>query len=277
MTEMALDMQPRWEETQASSSPRRTPSPAAAPQGTASRPAPPEPRSRFALGLTASLALHGLLALAWLSADWTRPPPPRHDQLLVELFGMVSNRQVEQKQRGSETEQEGRQATPPTPRETPRPEPRKIAKPAPTVQKAPSPVRVAEPQKVEQPQAAVAPPASGQVVKGVEEQQEQQTVAQRESDAAVIRRYAASLTKAIQNKLSYPDEARDWGYTGSPTIRFTVTESGDILPNSLAIHKSSGHPALDEAALRAARASTPLPRPPRQMTVALVVSFARER
>jgi len=77
--------------------------------------------------------------------------------------------------------------------------------------------------------------------------------------------------------LIYPQEARELGWVGTPTIGFTITDSGEILPGSLALHTSSGHAVLDDNALRAATAGGPFERPPRQMAVVIAVSFAQDR
>jgi periplasmic protein TonB len=64
---------------------------------------------------------------------------------------------------------------------------------------------------------------------------------------------------------------------GAPTIRFTLTEEGNILSGSLAVAKSSGYPVLDESAMRAAQAGAPFEKPPRRMEVAIAIGFVQER
>ncbi len=236
---------------------------------------------RFAVGLGVSVLLHAALVLPWLMNDWAPAQSQKRDQLVIDLLGLVSNRQVEQQQAGQ-----------PEPPEPPR---ERVAAPAPALAKpavkketrerspvlrqtAPSPVQVERP--VQEPVqvspeptvAAVQPPANG-----AEEDRVQQTVRARSADPDAIRKYLAGLKKAIQSKLVYPAEAREAGYVGAPMIRFTLTESGEILPGSLAVQKSSGYPMLDESAMRAALAGAPFDRSPRQMEVAIAVAFARER
>ena len=105
----------------------------------------------------------------------------------------------------------------------------------------------------------------------------QQTVRARDDGADALRKYLAGLRKAIQGKLVYPVEAREAGYVGAPTIRFTLTEEGNILSGSLAVAKSSGYPVLDESAMRAAQAGAPFEKPPRRMEVAIAIGFVQER
>ena len=157
-----------------------------------------------------------------------------------------------------------------------------------TARKAPSSVKVkALPEKTEikpepeqqpaQQAANAAPPSSEQTIpKGADAQQMPQTLKSRELDASLIRKYLAGLKQAIQSHLQYPREARDSGYVGAPVIRFTITESGDILSGSLGVHKSSGSALLDEKALLAARDAAPMAKPPRQMAVTITVAFTQD-
>lgn len=253
--------------------------------------APPVQRVRpvLAVGFGISLLLHALVLLPWLllgrASAPPRPPPPPREQLVVDLLGLVGNRQVEQ-------QQAGRPAPEPEPHPQPQPQPERQAavKPVPAPRQpvrkelrerapeppraAPSPVSVpAQPAEPAPPAAAVA--AAPQPL-GAEEDRARQTVRARETDASVLRQYLASLRKAVQSRLVYPSEAREAGHVGAPAIRFTLTESGDILPGSLAVQRSSGHAALDESALRAAQSSVPFEKPPRQMNVVIAVAFAKE-
>ncbi|WP_208507572.1 TonB family protein [Variovorax paradoxus] len=229
---------------------------------------------RFAIGLGLSVLLHAALVLPWLVRARPEAPPPLREQLVVDLLGMVSNRQVEQ-------QQVARPAEPPPPTPPPKPVARKETRERPQAprQVAPSPVQVAraeEPVRASpepQQQVAAPPPVSN----AAEEDRMQQTVRARDDGADALRKYLAGLRKAIQGKLVYPAEAREAGYVGAPTIRFTLTEEGNILSGSLAVAKSSGYPVLDESALRAAQAGAPFEKPPRRMDVAIAIGFVQER
>lgn len=250
-----------------------------------------------ARGLAFSLLLHALLALAWLAFGNFEPQPVRRESsLAVELFGMVSHRQVEQQQLGRDEGRAAADAAPP-PAQAPQPRAPVPARPeAPkerhekrlrseTASAAPSPVQVSEPARepvvpptAGEPAPAAMPAATGtpSSALGGEEQRLQQAVPMREASADLIRQYLAGLKKAIQRRLAYPAQARAEGATGAPIVRFVITSAGEVLPGSLGIQRSSGHGALDEAALHAVRASVPLEAPPRQMAVVLTLSFAQE-
>lgn len=229
---------------------------------------------RFAIGLGLSVLLHAALVLPWLVRTRPETSPPLREQLVVDLLGMVSNRQVEQ-------QQVARPAEPPPPTPPPKPVARKEVRERPRAprQVAPSPVQVArveEPVRASpEPQQQVAAPPP--VANAAEEDRMQQTVRARDDGADALRKYLAGLRKAIQGKLVYPAEAREAGYVGAPTIRFTLTEEGNILSGSLAVAKSSGYPVLDESALRAAQAGAPFEKPPRRMDVAIAIGFVQER
>jgi len=141
---------------------------------------------------------------------------------------------------------------------------------------APAPVAVT-PQPEPAPAPAVAPPVAeaNTAPTSANEAIPAQTIRQRQANEAdLLRAYLANVRKAIQGGLVYPPEARAAGAVGSPVVRFTITESGAILPGSLVLHQGCGFAALDDNALRAARAGAPFPRPPRAMDVVLAISFA---
>ncbi|WP_333873626.1 TonB family protein [Methylobacter sp.] len=215
------------------------------------------------LGLVVSLALHALVAMSIFSENRTKPP--LNEELVVQFVGMVSNRQIDQKQKGDDSPRSAQKA--------PVPPLQEVAKK--TAKKAQSPVKPKKlPEKIET--TPTPAPVEQAMPKGAEVQQVQQTLMPRESEASLIRKYLAGLKQDIQKHLEYPQEALDSGYIGAPVIRFTITESGDILPGSLAINKSSGSDLLDEKALQAARGSAPMAKPPRQMTVTITLAFTQD-
>jgi TonB family protein len=91
-----------------------------------------------------------------------------------------------------------------------------------------------------------------------------------------MKRYLAALKKNIQSHLAYPASAKDQGQVGATVIRFTLTESGEIQPDSLSVQTSSGSALLDASALKAAQAAAPFMPPPRRMNVSIGLSFFRE-
>jgi len=77
----------------------------------------------------------------------------------------------------------------------------------------------------------------------------------------------------VNAKVIYPQEVKQAGKTGTPVISFRIGLDGQIEPGTLVLRKSSGDPLMDDNALNAARAATPLPAPPAAMSVALDVDF----
>lgn len=227
-----------------------------------SRP-PEDPQEAFSLGwgLLASLGLHLLLVLPVLFLDHLMPVQQDNEQLVVELFGMVANRQTEQKTLGEKVD-----------RQSPQPQQqvqRKQVK-ALTQSTADSPVQVAKQEERKEVQAAQ------QSTQGAEEQQKQQTL-RNDTEVDQMRRYLSALKKAVKDKLVYPPEARQAGQTGAPEVSFAIGTDGQIQSGSLSIRKSSGYPLLDEAALRAVRAAAPFSPPPFPMSPKLEIPFAEDK
>lgn len=229
------------------------------------------------LCFTASLTMHIALAINLLHAETEKPKQPQPEILVVQLIGVISNRQTEQKQLG-ESKPLNMQKTAIPLRKEIKKAVEKVVKPKIKTQ---NPVKVKHEKikpKTEQPKTMQAlPPISSQTLPiGEDTQQPQQTLKTHESEASLIRKYLAGLKKDIQNHLDYPKEEQEPGNVGAPEIRFTITETGDILPGSLSINKSSGSAQLDEQALQAARKSAPMAKPPRQMTVTIKVAFTHD-
>lgn len=216
---------------------------------------------RFSLtrGLLCSLALHALLATPfWLHRYWLPIPPPQ-ERLVIELAGLISNRQTEASRQGEQA--------PPTPASPAQPT---HATQRHEVQKAQraaaSPVKLAEKARETPPESASAPPTAP----GAQDQQVRQTIqGDRELDA--IRRYSTAVRKAIEAKQAYPAAAG--GKTGVAVVAFRLRADGQIEPGSLAIRTSSGSSVLDAQALNATRAAAPFAPPPHAMPVVIALPF----
>lgn len=214
-------------------------------------------------GLFVSLGLHALLVSPLVLFLYWTPAPSPDERLAVELFGMVSNRQTEEKQLG---EQVDRKAV----------EPQKASlmqrKPLPSVKQsvADSPVRV---EKQDEKQEVQREQTLANSTQGADEQQKQQTIQNSDPEMDALRKYAAAATKAIKAKLVYPPEARQAGHSGMTIVAFRVGLDGEIEPGTLAVRRSSGYASLDESALRAARAAAPLPQPPKSMPIVVPINF----
>jgi protein TonB len=85
------------------------------------------------------------------------------------------------------------------------------------------------------------------------------------------RREIVRRVQARVNEEPYPglDALRTW--TGVVRVAFVIRRDGRVA--RVRVVGSSGHSQLDEAALRAVRAASPLPRPPRPQAVELSVVF----
>jgi TonB family protein len=222
------------------------------------------PASRWTTGgMAISLGLHALLILPLVVVGLRAPRHVDRQMLTIELSGLMSNRQVEQRTLGEKVSQL-----------SPRPRPRQVVErkqvTALTQSTAESPVQVARQEEhKEQPQEdqPVQPAA-----KGAEVQQVQQTL-QAESRQSQELRYVAALSKAVQAKAIVPLEARRSRQTGSPEVSFGIGAEGQLVAASLTVHKTSGYPLLDAAALEAVRNAAPFARPPRPMTAVMEIPF----
>ncbi len=219
-------------------------------------------RFSFYQCLAISLLLHVSLALPFLLGALHIPDHSRHEQLRIELFGMISDRQLEERHQGTAEPQQEERAVQEVKRTVPRPIPEKY-------QTAESPAQVEKAE--DNPNEPVAVPVVANTA-GVAEEQKQQSI-RYESQADILQAYMARVTKQIQGNLVYPKEVRENGVKGVSTIAFTITSSGNIRENSLRVQKSSGHAALDASAIRSARDSAPFEKPPKELDIAIAVSF----
>ncbi|MDP2080477.1 MAG: energy transducer TonB [Pseudotabrizicola sp.] len=88
--------------------------------------------------------------------------------------------------------------------------------------------------------------------------------------------WGASIRTRIERRKSYPTGAG--GASGTVTVRLTVSRAGQLA--GVAVAKSSGHAALDQAAVRAVQAARSFPAAPAGLTEAsytftLPIKFAR--
>lgn len=232
--------------------------------------APPARGWSLARCLWLSLALHALLLLPWLLALNTAAPVPKpKDKLMVELFGMLAERQTEQAQAGQAKAPQPTQPRPPTPAAKPAP-----IKKAPPVRKVVTEHRQPSEVKTESPAEEVetAPPPT----QGSEpEQQISQTIAHQPQDLDAQRRYLVALKKAVKALLSYPPSAQ--GAVGVAVVSFRLRADGALEEGTLQVRRSSGHAVLDQQALQVVRQASPFAAPPKAMTIALEMPFTVEK
>lgn len=105
-------------------------------------------------------------------------------------------------------------------------------------------------------------------------QSRQETIKHEKVDVSALKRYLARLKKALQPHIVYPDAAKNLQFFGNPTVRFSIDADGHVDPGSVSVVKSSQHAILDEFAIKAVLASSPLPKPPKPLTLQVEVAFS---
>jgi len=89
--------------------------------------------------------------------------------------------------------------------------------------------------------------------------------------AEYVRRNFDYIQRRVRDFLKYPAGARKAGVQGAVQVAFTIGRDGGV--SDLEVRKSSGHDALDQAALEAVRKAAPFRKPPAEARVVLPVSF----
>jgi protein TonB len=263
-------------------------------------------------GILLSLLIHAALAApVILLPRFSWKTEPQQEVLNLDFLGIKGKEQVAEKILGEELPQNEkiaqvkppeparpRQPVPPrqTPRETPRPPqqetPRAPAPPdfsSPVVVETPPPPTPDVPQETAVMTAAsqrppeantqsanidIAPAQAARTQGADTERQQQSLEDEKKKNEEATRRYLAQLHRAISPYVKFPSEARNLTASVMPKVRFSVDESGHIVDDHVEIVTSSGHPAIDQAAIRATRHGAPFPKPPRAMTIAMRVEFS---
>lgn len=168
-------------------------------------------------------------------------------------------------------------APPPPPEPEPKPEP--VAKPEPP-QPKPAAKRAPAPKKPARQASAAAPAqraagSGGGAMAGDQGQAAAATLSQsRVKDLKAS--WGAAIRARIERRKAYPKAAA--GAKGKVTVRLAVARGGTLA--SVSVVKSSGHPALDGAALEAVRAAGRFPAAPDGLdaasyTFTLPMTFSR--
>jgi len=228
--------------------------------------------SPLRLPLIASLALH--LAIFGMVAAWASNAPPDQSEegfVLAELDLVVPS------------EPEGPPASPatdpvpepilpilPEPSPIPPPPPMEtIAEPiveAPPLEPTPSPptaVTRSHPPRPEKParrtKPAAAPSSPSPSATGTAESAStpEPPRAMEGNDAAPSSEYLRKLRTRLERARAYPIEARDRGWSGTASVRFSIGRDGGV--EKLELAAGSGRRLLDEAALETVRRAAPFP------------------
>ena len=214
--------------------------------------------------LGVSWLLHCGLILPCVLIGLYTPSCQNHGKLVIELFGMVADRQQEARME---------KVIPPH-RKVPQIIPQMPKKASEAHETVAADMPVYEEKIDETPVPDPSPVVA--VADEAVERQRQQSIAHENQDADKTREYLARLGKRLQANLVYPKEMRKSGIEGISTITFTIMESGDIRGNSLRVKKSSGYSELDANALKSALASAPFEKPPKELNVSIAVAFTRK-
>ena len=250
------------------------------------------------------MLIHAAVVLPFMLSVFSAPPPKSGVvKLDLELFGMLSDREVEEKRMAGVPE------LPPGPAPKPKPKPEEPPV-QPQAEPVPEPVAAAvelpaelmnEPPEpfiespvvipVARPVAVAAAsnvsggggvflPASGTGGGGggsggrdAADRRGETLRRGRAGDADPLSLYTSRVARRLQSNLVYPEKMRRKGIEAVTTIIFTVTESGQIKRDSLKVRKSSGYGEMDDNALKAARESAPFDEPPKEMTLVIDVAF----
>lgn len=214
--------------------------------------------------LGVSWLLHCGLILPCVLIGLYNPSHQNHSKLVIELFGMVADRQQEARM----------EKVMPPPRKVPQLIPQMPKKASEAHETVAADMPVYEEKIDETPVPDPSPVVA--VADEAVERQRQQSIAHEKQDADKTREYLERLGKRLQANLVYPKEMRKSGIEGISTITFTIMESGDIRGNSLRVKKSSGYSELDANALKSALASAPFEKPPKELNVSIAVAFTRK-
>jgi protein TonB len=240
--------------------------------------------SRFTIlhGLAISLALHGALCAPFVVHSLDSPPDDDPPPLVIELQGAVADSQTEQKEL-QQIKGEAKQEEAETPKAAEAPPPPPIDEPPPKdIVDHETELAVPPPQPAPQPTTsaethAKSGSAGARNVTGTEVQQTAQIIKTDPQEIERLREYVKRMTKKVQANLAYPDGAQESDMHGTAMVAFIIQANGQIRADSLKIVESSGQPRLDASALKTIRASAPFDPPPRELPIAIGVTYGRKR
>jgi len=220
----------------------------------------------------ASAALHSAV-IAPFALNVAAPPPEDDDMLVLDLRGLQTDVQLDEQIKRQTSGAAGVSADLQKTAIAQNESPANDATPNEEDGSAPTKPRKAAPKAKN---AAGEPGPTD--VNGAEQLQKAQKIHDPAPDQLdPLKVYAKILSKRVQSKLVYPEEGRQAGLQGVTTVSFTIMSDGSLRPESLKVVNSSGHPKLDESALKTIRACFPFEPPPKEITLSLAVTYGRKR
>ena len=240
-------------------------------------------RFTLAHGAIISILLHMCVAAPCVLAGLYFVTPRTHSSnpLQLELFGQLSNRQTEARQKRIVVVQQ-RDPHPPEAHRKEEPTEKvqspqdKVFKSAPIESSPDLADAVHLPAEQDVSEHAFAS-GGAQPRAGGDMQQQQQAIAAHNDINDRIASYSARVSKILSAHFSYPQELKKKKIEGISLISFVIMESGEIRPNTLVVKRSSGNAALDASALRSVLGSAPFPKPPRELTYEFEENFGVDR
>lgn len=222
--------------------------------------------------LIISLIVHIVSVGAWIGYKNYHPYKPQEkERLVVEINGILSNKQMEER----EALQEAPTSPPQIAEQVPEKEEPKKPKTPPLEKKKVLAKSEEATHKMEpEPQKEVAKPVAPSVTPQNIEAQKQQTVSNTQNDSALMQRYARAFKKKLHEHVVFPTEAKGKGYMGVPRVGFTINEDGSVPKESISIIKSSGYDVLDQKAIVAVLESTPFDKPPKAFNAEVDIDFS---
>lgn len=194
-------------------------------------------RRPWSIGLAVAIAAHGLIAAALIVTQTLVPPPkPAGAAILLDLPPLVPAAKAPESQ--------------PQPQQKPKPVMKKLRPTAPKPipnQAVALPQTAPEPPAAEETNAAVdAPPSPPGPVPA--------------PDPQAVSSWQSRLLAHLERHKRFPSQAQARRLRGTVLVAFSLDRSGLVVAQ--AVDTSSGHPALDAAALDMLARAQPLPPPP---------------
>jgi periplasmic protein TonB len=220
----------------------------------------------------------------------------RHQQLQVEMVGVVSDRQIAGQMKGelgvpqSSGGGDGRQkkGKDPAPKKTEKPQIQQpkikmqeqatgLESPIPATERTENTASGAA-QNGTGPSSAFSAGHAGRPGGKTDQIQQTLGLGGHPPDAnSAIRDYIAWVARQVNSHLIYPKDMRKHGIEGVCRVRFTITSSGGIEGGSLKVQRSSGHASFDSSALKTVAMCAPFKNPPKELTLSLDIMFTTDR